>query len=552
MKRLDTMAKLGLAVLMIGAVAVAGFAAGTEESEGTIGKDATFNATGLPIFDAPVTYSVMVRHPELAKKNYSEKEIFKRWTEETNVVIEWEEVAASGFVEKLNLVVASGVLPDATFAGGLGGGNFADAIDAGQVIPIDDYLQYAPNLRKALEIYPKGRTLSTYLEDGKMYRYPGFGLKYYAAYRAPLFINKQWLDNLGLEIPRTTDEYYQVLKAFKLQDANGNGNRNDEIPVSFCNLGWLGLGPNFLEALFPAWGIQGVRNGPFGTSGEMTIRDGKLHFHAIEDRYREALEYVHRLFSEGLMDQESLTQGNGAVTAKLNTDVPIIGSFVDWNLPAQNADQYVALEPLIGPYGDQFAIWNWSEFAIYSGLQIFSSCERPEGLIRWVDHMNEGTNAVELFAGPEGMAWVRNEADKTWRQNLRKLEELGVSFEEYRQTEGVQSGPQMTHIPEIVGYTYDPVPGSAEAIKTEWTEMARPYFFEENWTGSFPLVRPTEEDEEMGFIWSDLKSYLQIFVADAVINGVDDAKWRRHVAECEKLQYERVVEYSQRKYDSLR
>lgn len=44
-------------------------------------------------------------------------------------------------------------------------------------------------------------------------------------------INKQWLDNLKLEVPATTDELYTVLKAFKEQDANGNGDSKDEIPM---------------------------------------------------------------------------------------------------------------------------------------------------------------------------------------------------------------------------------------------------------------------------------------------------------------------------------
>lgn len=67
--------------------------------------------------------------------------------------------------------------------------------------------------------------------DGHIYTLPG---------KKPLrpkgcdtpFINKAWLDRLGLEIPTTVDEWYEVLKAFKEQDANGNGDPNDEIPLT--------------------------------------------------------------------------------------------------------------------------------------------------------------------------------------------------------------------------------------------------------------------------------------------------------------------------------
>lgn len=48
-----------------------------------------------------------------------------------------------------------------------------------------------------------------------------------------VYLNKTWLDNLGLTYPETVEELYTVLKAFKEQDANGNGDPNDEIPISF-------------------------------------------------------------------------------------------------------------------------------------------------------------------------------------------------------------------------------------------------------------------------------------------------------------------------------
>ena len=46
------------------------------------------------------------------------------------------------------------------------------------------------------------------------------------------WINKRWMDNLGLQEPKSLDELYEVLKAFKEEDANGNGDPNDEIPLT--------------------------------------------------------------------------------------------------------------------------------------------------------------------------------------------------------------------------------------------------------------------------------------------------------------------------------
>ena len=61
-----------------------------------------------------------------------------------------------------------------------------------------------------------------------------------------MWINKAWLDRVGMEVPQTTEEFKEVLRAFKEQDANGNGDPNDEIPLSGSLKGWNTNPTNFL------------------------------------------------------------------------------------------------------------------------------------------------------------------------------------------------------------------------------------------------------------------------------------------------------------------
>ena len=67
--------------------------------------------------------------------------------------------------------------------------------------------------------------------DGKMYSFTKNLPLRPKSCNQPI-INKKWLDNLGLEEPKNLDELYNVLKAFKEQDANGNGDTDDEIPFT--------------------------------------------------------------------------------------------------------------------------------------------------------------------------------------------------------------------------------------------------------------------------------------------------------------------------------
>jgi putative aldouronate transport system substrate-binding protein len=55
---------------------------------------------------------------------------------------------------------------------------------------------------------------------------------------AMFFMNKKWVDQVGKQIPTTTEELYDVLKAFKENDVNGNGNKDDEIPLEICQNNW--------------------------------------------------------------------------------------------------------------------------------------------------------------------------------------------------------------------------------------------------------------------------------------------------------------------------
>lgn len=63
------------------------------------------------------------------------------------------------------------------------------------------------------------------------------------------FINKDWLDRVGKDIPTNLDEYYEVLKAFKEMDANGNGDPNDEIPLATAKI-------ISRPACFSLWGFR--------------------------------------------------------------------------------------------------------------------------------------------------------------------------------------------------------------------------------------------------------------------------------------------------------
>ena len=179
-------------------------------------------------------------------------------------------------------MLASGTLPDIIF----GDIVFSDSDIVNNLSyfrPLDDYIdQYMPNLKAALEETPEMKKMSTF-PDGKIYSLPARLPSRPKASIQPI-INKAWLDQLGLDVPDNTDELYNVFKAFKEGDPNGNG-KADEIPVS-------GSGNISIDLLNP-FGITDI-NG-----NSMMVIDNEPVFYPVTENYKEAIKWAHKLYAEG-------------------------------------------------------------------------------------------------------------------------------------------------------------------------------------------------------------------------------------------------------------
>ena len=151
----------------------------------------------------------------------------------------------------VNAMLVSGEYPDLLFfdwnnnyPGGVLGG-----VEDEVIVPISEIPEYkekVPIWFKVLDEHPEVRRPVTE-DDGSVVVFchwePNIARSAYWGYA----VRKDWLDRLGLEVPKTIDEFYAVLKAFKENDANGNGDPNDEIPFSCCN--WWGTAHPGMDSL---------------------------------------------------------------------------------------------------------------------------------------------------------------------------------------------------------------------------------------------------------------------------------------------------------------
>ena len=313
--------------------------------------------------------------PEAAYTN--DRPIIKEITKKTGVSFQFD-LAPYDFdqaLEKFNLMLASGELPDLIVFRKL---ELDKAAQQGVLTPLNDLVEkYAPNFKKILDENP-GILKDLKIGDGNYYHFPLLS----AVRTAQIFMIRQdWLEKLGLEPPETLDDWYTVLKAFKEQDPNGNGEA-DEVPFTTR---WKAAG---LLPFMEAWGISG-----YSSYEQFFIEDGKVKFAYTDPRCKEALAFLKKLYAEGLIDPEYVTGDKKLWTARLSSGVS--GVTHDWfpridffNRAAQEVDpkaKFAGVLPPIGPTGIRMVTNQQKRVRDQGATAISVTSKHKERLVKFID-----------------------------------------------------------------------------------------------------------------------------------------------------------------------
>jgi putative aldouronate transport system substrate-binding protein len=340
--------------------------------------DSNFNLTGMPIVNEPVTLTVLTTRWGNMGDSFKENEFLKQLEKESNIKIEWQVQSLNDWNEQKGIMLAGGELPDIIF--GFQTFNDSDIMNNLDLfLPLNDLIEsYMPNYSKALAEMPDLKKIATF-PDGNMYSMSKNLPLRPVSCNQPI-INKKWLDNLGLSVPTTIDELYTVLKAFKEKDANGNGDPNDEIPIS----GSKGLSMDLLNP-FGITDITGYKM--------MVSEDGTLTYYPTSDAYKEGIKWLHKLYSEGIIDQEAFTQDDSMLSAKRqDPNVSRVGLEYAWT-PDSNfgkwSSEYEVIAPIKGPDGKQYEAGdsNGISSILRNEAEITTFCKNPEIAARWLDHL---------------------------------------------------------------------------------------------------------------------------------------------------------------------
>jgi len=200
--------------------------------------------------------------------------------------VDWKMTLASGqeYITKLNLLATSGELPDYF---NIDIPTMAKFVEEGLIMPLDDLLKEMPHASKVI----RQKDLDAVTYNGKVYAIPtGFRSEpFNGPADAGFNIRKDWLENIGLQEPKTIEEFHEVLKAFTYNDPDRNG-KND-------TFGLGGTKDSTFDGIFGAYGI---------IPSFWHERDGKLKQGMVLPETKEVLKVLAGWYKEGLIDPEFL------------------------------------------------------------------------------------------------------------------------------------------------------------------------------------------------------------------------------------------------------
>jgi putative aldouronate transport system substrate-binding protein len=256
----------------------------------------------FPIVKETVTFKAFAPL-DAHTKDYATNEFTKFYEQKTNVHIEWETCPndSATLREKRNLLLAGGDYPDIFFGAGITKDEEMIYGPQGVFIPLNSYIdKYSFEIKKMLDEVPFVKDSIT-ASDGNIYTLPQVNDCYHCTMSQKMWINSTWLKNLDLRMPTTTQEFEEVLKAFKTRDPNGNG-KADEIPLSGCIPSWHTYLDGYLTCAFI------YTDGDETTARLYVTDDGKVETVVNKPEFKEAMAYINSLYAQGLIDPAAYTQ----------------------------------------------------------------------------------------------------------------------------------------------------------------------------------------------------------------------------------------------------
>ncbi len=426
---------------------------------------------------------------------------FWQWYEElTNVHIEFILPPVGGTSDAFQLLFASDNMPDIVMA-------YADsctykrgedaAIEDGYFVNICDHYDYCPNYVSWLnsnELTGK----SAFTDMGNLYGFWGITktMKDTVLTDRGLCIRQDFLDKVGMEVPRTYDEWTKVMRAFR-----------DQLHIQ---------APFYTSS-------KGVDYGEFmagfGTAPDFYQKDGKVCYGPLDDEYLEYLKFMRGWYEEGILDQDFATRQSWGV--KADDDMQLndkVGALIDYGSRlsdtyyirgASNPDFYlVACEQpkkTLDSPDPTFRKPSTGEDSLAGTVWTVSAdSKNVEIAMRWLD----GFYARDIYLNSN--YGIDSEKDVVWRlaDDGDPYHRIGIYDFRYSNPDGLDSatvlGKYWTKNPpvKVEGAQIEQADDNKQAGYFLWTKYPASGYIPDR------ITQTTEEESELAGLYTDIETYV--------------------------------------------
>lgn len=476
--------------------------------------------------DADASLKILAQTSNYTNVDIANAEIVKQVVAQSGANVEWQLVDYNNYVDSVGPMLTTGSMdadivllpdqdPNQTY------------IKSGLFIPLDEHFGEMPNFTKWLDANPVIKAEIT-AEDGHIYYVPGTNVG--KDYQPVLMYNQKWLNDAGLEAPTTLDDFVAMLRYFKENDMNGNGDASDEIPMSVT--------AEFIPYMFgPAFGLDLV-------SGFQADEEGKVTYaYADTDNFKAYLEFLNGLYQEGLLEVEYTSLDRDQIIERMSNDLTGVSFDFSWAmsmmfsnvLPYYDGTKetaFVGAAPLSGEYEGYYV----ARVELGNMFGVTSASKDPSLACKFLDYTMSEPCQVMYQWGIEGesytvdasgnRAYTEQAGDNDW------LQQLGIN-------------PSFVFPAQQSVVSTDALVADWHAESNAWQEQ----FMKEPW----PFIYSTMDESEINNTYMvDIETYVNEN-ATAFITGTKAmSDYETYMTGLEALHLTDVLGVKQAQYDRYR
>jgi putative aldouronate transport system substrate-binding protein len=469
--------------------------------------------------------------------SYDDIEAFQYAEEITGVDIDFTIVNSESLSTNFQLMVASGDITDMVASASQLYTSTSAMIEDGVAIDLMEYQDLMPNYWNVLDYYSDYKTLAIN-QDGEMPEAITVSDDYKVS--AGLQIRKDWLDELGLDVPTNYDEMYEALTAFK----NTYG----------ADHALLMSGATQITGASIVGGMGSV--GFFADNAHnMYVKDGVVYNGFLDDGYRDYMEMIAKWYSEGLIYQGFATESNDPFTSKSDTYIQG-GNAGIWSAQSDNMDsnmtsgkelddnyEIVAMPEPVLEEGELFHFGDTRIGTAATGKNVAISecCDNVELACAWIDFWYTETGRVLANYGIEDESFVYDEDGNP------VFTDLVLHNDDFPMLSFATTYYTLACVPTIQDYDrlFSAYSEANLAAMDLWTETS-----DDLYTLPSQVELDTDEATEYGDLWSDISTYASTEVFKFVMGEYNfDDDWDNFIAQLEDMGLQDCIDIYQEAYD---